>query len=213
MEYKTLVDEVLESYNHVMLIGLRGGRALGLESGDIDLLIVVEEYEDNNNPLDYQVVSWEKFVSLYLNGALETIECLNNIIYMDKPIEDDINLMASENLQELYYDMIETECYLVMKNQLKQIKRFPDKKVKFAAKSQLFYDILHDDNPAALLWDSSSNVMDKHKENYLEFRENPPENIDDIINSLWDYRNDKSIKKVFIDNKNKSHNEILKYFS
>lgn len=132
---------------------------------------------------------------------------------MDKPIEDDINLMASENLQELYYDMIEAECYLVMKNQLKQIKRFPDKKVKFAAKSQLFYDILHDDNPAALLWDSSSNVMDKHKENYLEFRENPPENIDDIINSLWDYRNDKSIKKVFIDNKNKSHNEILKYFS
>ena len=132
---------------------------------------------------------------------------------MDKPIEDDINLMASENLQELYYDMIETECYLVMKNQLKQIKRFPDKKVKFAAKSQLFYDILHDDNPAALLWDSSSNVMDKHKENYLEFRENPPENIDDIIDSLWDYRNDKSIKKVFIDNKNKSHNEILKYFS
>lgn len=213
MEYKTLVDEVLEAYDHVMLIGLRGGRALGLESGDIDLLIVVEEYEDNNNPLDYQVVSWEKFVSLYLNGALETIECLNNIIYMDKPIEDDINLMASENLQELYYDMIETECYLVMKNQLKQIKRFPDKKVKFAAKSQLFYDILHDDNPAALLWDSSSNVMDKHKENYLEFRENPPENIDDIINSLWDYRNDKSIKKVFIDNKNKSHNEILKYFS
>lgn len=213
MEYKTLVDEVLEAYDHVMLIGIRGGRALGLESGDIDLLIVVEEYEDNNNPLDYQVVSWEKFVSLYLNGALETIECLNNIIYMDKPIEDDINLMASENLQELYYDMIETECYLVMKNQLKQIKRFPDKKVKFAAKSQLFYDILHDDNPAALLWDSSSNVMDKHKENYLEFRENPPENIDDIINSLWDYRNDKSIKKVFIDNKNKSHNEILKYFS
>lgn len=213
MEYKTLVDEVLEAYDHVMLIGLRGGRALGLESGDIDLLIVVEEYEDNNNPLDYQVVSWEKFVSLYLNGALETIECLNNIIYMDKPIEDDINLMASENLQELYYDMIETECYLVMKNQLKQIKRFPDKKVKFAAKSQLFYDILHDDNPAALLWDSSSNVMDKHKENYLEFRENPPENIDDIIDSLWDYRNDKSIKKVFIDNKNKSHNEILKYFS
>lgn len=213
MEYKTLVDEVLEAYDHVMLIGLRGGRALGLESGDIDLLIVVEEYEDNNNPLDYQVVSWEKFVSLYLNGALETIECLNNIIYMDKPIEDDINLMASENLQELYYDMIETECYLVMKNQLKQIKRFPDKKVKFAAKSQLFYDILHDDNPAALLWDSSSNVMDKHKENYLEFRENPPENIDDIIDALWEYRNDKSIKKVFIDNKNKSHNEILKYFS
>lgn len=58
MEYKTLVDEVLEAYDHVMLIGLRGGRALGLESGDIDLLIVVEEYEDNNNPLDYQVVSW-----------------------------------------------------------------------------------------------------------------------------------------------------------
>lgn len=213
MEYKTLVDEVLEAYDHVMLIGLRGGRALGLESGDIDLLIVVEEYEDNNHPLDYQVVSWDKFVSLYLNGALETIECLNNIIYMDNSIEDDINLMTSENLQELYYDMIETECYLVMKNQLKQIKRFPDKKVKFAAKSQLFYDILHDDNPAALLWDSSSNIMDKHKENYLEFRENPPENIDDIIDSLWDYRNDKSIKKVFIDNKNKSHNEILKYFS
>lgn len=213
MEYKTLVDEVLEAYDHVMLIGLRGGRALGLESGDIDLLIVVEEYEDNNNPLDCQVVSWDKFVSLYLNGALETIECLNNIIYMDKSIEYDINLMTSENLQKLYYDMIETECYLVMKNQLKQIKRFPDKKVKFAAKSQLFYDILHDDNPAALLWDSSSNIMDKHKENYLEFRENPPENIDDIIDSLWDYRNDKSIKKVFIDNKNKSHNEILKYFS
>lgn len=213
MEYQNLIEQITDLYPNTVLIGLRGSNALGILSKDVDILIVVDTYQDKNDPLDYQIVSWEKFVHLYLNGALETIECLNNIIYIDDSIENEIALMKSKELQPFYYDMVETECFLVMKNQLKQIKRFPDKKVKFAAKSQLLYNILHDGNPAALLWDRSSNIMDEYKNSYIEFRSHPPENIDSIINHLWEYRNDKSVKKKYIDVKNASHNKIVKYFS
>lgn len=213
MKYHHVVHEVLQQYHDTVLIGLRGSNALGINSEDIDILIVIDSYQDTNGPVDYQVVSWEKFIHLYLNGALETVECLHNIIYMDESVYETIALMQSEKLQPLYYDMVETECFLVMKNQLKQIKRFPDKKVKFAAKSQLLYDILHDENHAALLWDRSSHAMDNYKNDYVKFRSYPPENIDNIIDHLWEYRNDKSVKKKYIDVKNVSHNEIVKYFS
>ena len=213
MNYQDIINTILQEYPHVLLIGLRGGHALGIQSPDVDLLIVVEQYEDTHHQLDYQVVSWDKFVSLYINGALETVECLNNILYANDSIQDSIDLMTSPDIQELYYTIVESECYLVMKNQLKQIKRFPDKKVKFAAKSQLFYDILHDEHPAALLWDASSTLMDKHKKSYIKFREHPPNNIDEIVASLWAYRNDKDVKKQYIEAKNKAHNKIVKYFS
>ena len=202
----TIIEELKNKYkDNLLLIGLRGSNALGIESDDIDLLVVLEENDNDIRQDDIQIISWKSFIELYSQGSLEIVETINNIIYMNEKISNHIGLLLNDSvLCDNFNRIVKAECFLAIKNQLKIARKFPEHYDKCVSKAYLFYKIINSDYVSSDIWrqdnDNGQELINDYISNRRQgFKDN------DLFEFLWDYRNDKNVRKTMMRVKNESH--------
>lgn len=139
-----------------VLIGLRGSATVYgyiYDEEDIDLLLVsdtldlltVQSYLGDESPFDCQVLTTQEFQDGFINARLEVTEALINLVsYDEEYITPYLTLMDTDEYDKLF----ELECFLVLKNQIKQM--YKGRPSKFYSKALYLYLFLRNSTYSCL---------------------------------------------------------------
>lgn len=200
------------------LIGLRGSATIYLDITDldeIDLLIVsdsitseefmnqtMELQEEWELELDVQVLSLTEFKSLFRRASLEVTEALTNLIMYDEGL---INPYLEVLATEAYEQLFELECYLVLKNQIKQI--YKSRPSKFYSKAYYLYSLLLDEGSSCLECYIYSQKRQRHAKIYQEIRNYGVVDLK-ILTEMGAYRDNREIKAHYMQYKQPAQQTI-----
>lgn len=204
--------------NRSHLIGLRGSATIYLDITDldeIDLLIVsdtltsddfqeqtAELQETEEIELDVQVISLMEFKSLFRRASLEVTEALTNLIMYDEEL---INPYLEVLATEAYEQLFELECYLVLKNQIKQI--YKSRPSKFYSKAYYLYSLLLDEGSSCLECYIYSQKRQRHAKIYQEIRNYGVVDLK-ILTEMGAYRDNREIKAHYMQYKQPAQQTI-----
>lgn len=200
------------------LIGLRGSATVYMNITDldeIDLLIVsdtltsddfqeqtAELQETAEIELDVQVISLTEFKSLFRRASLEVTEALTNLIMYDEGL---INPYLEVLATEAYEQLFELECYLVLKNQIKQI--YKSRPSKFYSKAYYLYSLLLDEGSSCLECYIYSQKRQRHAKIYQEIRNYGVVDLK-ILTEMGAYRDNREIKAHYMQYKQPAQQTI-----
>ena len=204
------------------LIGLRGSATVYLDISNLeefDLLIVsdtltAEEFhtltselqEDQEIVLDVQVLTLEEFHTLFRVASLEVTEALTNTLMYDEGVMAPyFETLATESYERLF----ELECYLVLKNQIKQI--YKSRPSKFYSKAYYLYSLLNDKTASCLEFYLIADKRKNHARVYQAIKEYGVVDLTQLT-EMGVFRNDEDIKAHYMQYKQSSQKELDEYF-
>lgn len=208
--------------NQSYLIGLRGSATVYLDISELeefDLLIVsdtltAEEFhtltaelqEEQEIVLDVQVLTLEEFHTLFRVASLEVTEALTNtLMYDEGVIQPYLDVLATEAYEKLF----ELECYLVLKNQIKQI--YKSRPSKFYSKAYYLYSLLNDKTASCLEFYLIADKRKNHAKVYQEIRKYGVVDLTELT-EMGVFRDDGDIKAHYMQYKQSSQKELDEYF-
>lgn len=204
------------------LIGLRGSATVYIDISNLeefDLLIVsdtltAEEFhtltaelqEEQEIVLDVQVLTLEEFHTLFRVASLEVTEALTHVLMYDEGVMAPyFETLATESYERLF----ELECYLVLKNQLKQI--YKSRPSKFYSKAYYLYSLLKDDTVTCLEGYLSPKKRMHHAHVYQAIKEYGVVDLTELT-EMGVFRDDEEIKAHYMQYKQSSQKELDEYF-
>lgn len=158
------LNEVIANYDHLLFIGYRGSRSLGLETkeSDHDYLIITDKSFKDDNVLS---VTLDEFKQMADNCELEAVEAsCNPLWFANANIRVMVEGYAASFWSNRSIELFKCQLFLLLKNQLKQSITSD----KFKAKVYLYWWLYNSDNP--ITYYKQHHLPTKVKFTYLVIR-------------------------------------------